>query len=410
MGLFHRFVTDEEVALIGCEAGGDGVATGRHAAPLTAGSPGVLHGARSYLMQDDDGQTLDTHSISAGLDYPGVGPEHAWMRDSGRAQYRGVSDIAAMEAFALLARTEGIICAIESAHAFAGALEWIKEQDHDDQVVVVEPQRPRRQGRRHGRALVRPRVSRLAELFARCRAENRAALIGYLPVGFPSYQESVDAMLAMVAGGVDAVEVGVPYTDPGMDGPVIQVAVDAALRAGSRVAHVFDAVRAVSAVAPAVVMGYWNPIEKYGPARFAADLKAAGGSGAITPDLIPEEATPWIEAAWPRTSTPSSSSRRPAPMSASPSSAGPTAASSTPPARWASPAPVRRSANRAQELVAAHPAAHRSAGLRRARREQRRPGSRGGCLRRRRHRRLGPRARAPARRRRRDRRAGTRPR
>ena len=141
-------------------------------------------------------------------------------------------------------------------------------------------------------------TSRLDELFARCRAEGRAALIGYLPVGYPSYAGSVEAMLAMVEGGVDAVEVGVPYTDPGMDGPVIQVAVDAALRGGSRVAHVFEAVRAVSAQAPVVVMGYWNPIEKYGPARFAADLKAAGGSGAITPDLIPEEAQPWVEAAY----------------------------------------------------------------------------------------------------------------
>ena len=141
-------------------------------------------------------------------------------------------------------------------------------------------------------------TNRLDELFARCRAEDRSALIGYLPVGYPSYAGSVEAMLAMVEGGVDAVEVGVPYTDPGMDGPVIQVAVDAALRAGSRVAHVFDAVRAVSAKAPAVVMGYWNPIEKYGPARFAADLRAAGGSGAITPDLIPEEAQPWVEAAY----------------------------------------------------------------------------------------------------------------
>jgi len=140
-------------------------------------------------------------------------------------------------------------------------------------------------------------VSRLDELFARCRSEGRAALIGYLPVGFPSYQDSVDAMLAMVEGGVDAVEVGVPYSDPGMDGPVIQVAVDRALRGGVRVAQVFEAVRAVSAVAPTVVMGYWNPVERYGPARFAKDLKAAGGSGAITPDLIPEEAGPWLEAA-----------------------------------------------------------------------------------------------------------------
>ena len=137
----------------------------------------------------------------------------------------------------------------------------------------------------------------LDELFARCRSEGRAALIGYLPVGFPSYDESVAAMVAMTETGIDAIEVGVPYTDPGMDGPVIQVAVDAALRAGSRVAHVFDAVRAVSAHVPTVVMGYWNPVEKYGPARFAKDLKAAGGAGAITPDLIPEEAAPWIEAA-----------------------------------------------------------------------------------------------------------------
>jgi len=141
-------------------------------------------------------------------------------------------------------------------------------------------------------------MSGLDELFTRCRSESRAALIGYLPTGYPSYAGSVEAMLAMVEGGVDAVEVGVPYTDPGMDGPVIQVAVDAALRGGSRVAHVFEAVRAVSPHVPAVVMGYWNPIEKYGPARFAADLKAAGGSGAITPDLIPEEAEPWIDAAY----------------------------------------------------------------------------------------------------------------
>lgn len=140
-------------------------------------------------------------------------------------------------------------------------------------------------------------MSRLDELFATCRSEHRAALIGYLPVGFPSYAESVAAMVAMVEGGVDLVEVGVPYTDPGMDGPVIQVAVDAALRAGSRLAHVFDAVAAVSAYAPTVVMGYWNPVERYGPERFAKDVKAAGGSGAITPDLIPEEAGPWLEAA-----------------------------------------------------------------------------------------------------------------
>jgi tryptophan synthase beta chain len=138
MGLFHAFLADESVAMIGCEAGGDGIDTGRHAAPLTAGSPGVLHGARSYVMQDEDGQTQDTTSISAGLDYPGVGPEHAWLRDSGRALYRGISDADAMAALEVLAKSEGILCAIETAHAYAGAFEWLGEQDNPaDRVVIV---------------------------------------------------------------------------------------------------------------------------------------------------------------------------------------------------------------------------------------------------------------------------------
>jgi tryptophan synthase beta chain len=136
MGIFHPFVDDEAVRLVGCEAGGDGVGTGKHSATLVGGSPGVLHGARSYLLQDDDGQTLETHSISAGLDYPGVGPEHAWLRDSGRATYRAVSDAEAMEAFALLCRTEGIIPAIETAHAVAGGVQVARELGPDAVVVV----------------------------------------------------------------------------------------------------------------------------------------------------------------------------------------------------------------------------------------------------------------------------------
>ena len=121
IGIFAAFLDDPGVALHGYEAGGDGISTGRHAATLTGGSPGVLHGARSYLLQDDMGQTIESHSISAGLDYPGVGPEHSWLRDIGRATYEPVTDSEAMEAFALLSRTEGIIPAIETAHALAGA-------------------------------------------------------------------------------------------------------------------------------------------------------------------------------------------------------------------------------------------------------------------------------------------------
>ena len=122
MGIFHAFLDDPRVELVGFEAGGDGVDTPRHASSIGGGDVGVLHGSRSYILQDEDGQTRDSHSISAGLDYPGVGPEHSWLHDTHRARYESVTDAEAMEAFRLLCRTEGIIPAIESAHALAGAL------------------------------------------------------------------------------------------------------------------------------------------------------------------------------------------------------------------------------------------------------------------------------------------------
>ncbi|HKH07771.1 MAG TPA: pyridoxal-phosphate dependent enzyme, partial [Agromyces sp.] len=136
IGIFHAFLDDTDVALYGFEAGGEGVDTPRHAATIGKGRPGVLHGARSYLLQDDDGQTIESHSISAGLDYPGVGPEHSWLSAIGRAEYRAVTDAGAMDALRLLSRTEGIIPAIESAHALAGALELGRELGRDAVILV----------------------------------------------------------------------------------------------------------------------------------------------------------------------------------------------------------------------------------------------------------------------------------
>ncbi|MFJ4657082.1 tryptophan synthase subunit beta [Nocardia sp. NPDC088792] len=136
IGLFHAFLDDASVRLIGCEAAGDGVETGRHAASLSAGEPGILHGSRSFVLQDDEGQITEAHSISAGLDYPGIGPEHAYLHDSGRGEYRPITDDAAMQAFRLLSRTEGIIPAIESAHALAGALEVGRELGEDGLILV----------------------------------------------------------------------------------------------------------------------------------------------------------------------------------------------------------------------------------------------------------------------------------
>ena len=136
MGLFSGFMDDPQVQLVGYEAGGEGVDSGRHAARFAMGAPGVLHGARTYVMQDEWGQTVPSHSISAGLDYPGVGPEHAWLHDTGRARYEPITDAEAMEAFALMSRTEGIIPAIETAHALAGAMKLGNELGPDSVIVI----------------------------------------------------------------------------------------------------------------------------------------------------------------------------------------------------------------------------------------------------------------------------------
>jgi len=139
-------------------------------------------------------------------------------------------------------------------------------------------------------------VSVIDDLFARTRTENRAALVGYLPAGYPDKATSIAAIEAMIDGGVDLVEVGLPYSDPVMDGPVIQAAVSQALAAGTRLSDVFDVVRASAARVPTVVMTSWNPVEQFGVDKFAAALSEAGGSGLITPDITPDEASPWLEA------------------------------------------------------------------------------------------------------------------
>ena len=171
IGIFHAFIDDPGVRLVGYEAAGDGVETGRHAATFTGGSPGAFQGSFSYLLQDEDGQTIESHSISAGLDYPGVGPEHAYLKDIGRAEYRPITDTEAMDAFALLCRTEGIIPAIESAHAVAGALKLGSELG-PGAIIVVNLSGSRRQGRRDGRQVVRParrRDATMSRLVGRVR-------------------------------------------------------------------------------------------------------------------------------------------------------------------------------------------------------------------------------------------------
>jgi tryptophan synthase beta chain len=136
IGLFYPFIDEPGVQMHGVEAAGDGIETGRHSAPLSAGRPGVLHGNRTYLMEDEDGEIIETHSISAGLDYPGVGPEHSWLKDSGRAQYVSITDAEAMEGFHALTRLEGIIPALESSHAVRYAMKLAPTLSKDTNILV----------------------------------------------------------------------------------------------------------------------------------------------------------------------------------------------------------------------------------------------------------------------------------
>ena len=235
MGLFHPFLDDPSVAMIGVEAGGHGIETGLHAASLNGGVPGVLHGNRTYLLQDDDGQIHDAHSISAGLDYPGIGPEHAWLHDLGRVQYVSITDREALEAFQLCSRQEGIIPALEPAHALAHVAKIAPTLPRNHLIVMnmcgrgdkdifavadhlgVSCDRmtvPRGRALGRGDALLNSRaklharvepgkgmvpgivVTRIERRFAKLREEGRAGLVIYLTAGDPD----PDTSLALFAG------------------------------------------------------------------------------------------------------------------------------------------------------------------------------------------------------------------
>ena len=207
-----------------------------HGATLLRGRAGILHGAETYVLQDEDGQIADSWSVSAGLDYPAVGPEHAHLKDSGRAEYVGATDAEALAAFKALAEKEGIMCAFESAHALAHALK-LAEQEPEKR----DPRRPvgpRRQGRRPSAGAAR--MSRYAAMFERLAERGEGAFGAFLMLGDPDLETSAALLDAVVEGGADMVEVGIPFSDPVADGPVIQAAAQRALDAGVRVADCFD--------------------------------------------------------------------------------------------------------------------------------------------------------------------------
>ena len=233
MGLFHPFLDDRDVRIVAVEAAGHGIASGQHAAAMTAGRPGILHGQRSYLLQDEDGQVIEPHSISAGLDYPGIGPELSWLKDIGRIEIESITDDEALAAFSLCARLEGILPALEPCHAIGQVVKLAPTMgqgpDHRD-----EPVRPRRQGRADHRAAHggRPVSGRIGARFAELREAGRAGLVTFLTAGDPDHETSLALLAGLPAAGADLIEIGMPFTDPMADGPSIQAASLRALAAG----------------------------------------------------------------------------------------------------------------------------------------------------------------------------------
>ena len=287
IGLFHPFLDDPDVKMLGVEAAGHGLDK-LHAASLAGGAPGVLHGNKTYLLQDDDGQIDEAHSISAGLDYPGIGPEHAWLRDIGRVVYDSATDVEALDAFQLLCRTEGIIPALEPSHAIAAVTRKARENaarpDHPRQ-----PLRPWRQGHLHRRrGTGRGDLSRFATAFTK----GRPALVAFVTAGDPTVAATPAILDALVEGGADVIELGMPFTDPMADGPAIQAANLRSLGGGTTTADILALARGFRERhpdTPLVLMGYANPMLRRGPDWFASECAKVGVDGVICVDLPPEE-------------------------------------------------------------------------------------------------------------------------
>ena len=256
IGAFYHFIEDKSVRLIGCEAAGRGVDTFETAATIATGKLGIFHGMKSYFCQDQYGQIAPVYSISAGLDYPGIGPEHAWLHDTGRAEYVAVTDDEAVDAFEYLSKTEGIIPAIESAHAVVYAKKLAST------------------------------MSKIKEAFA-----GGKAFIPFITCGDPDLDTTKEIVRAMEKNGADLIELGIPFSDPTAEGPVIQAANLRALTGGVTTDKIFDMVEDLrkDVKVPMVFMTYANVVFSYGIERFAKKAATVGMDGVILPDVPFEE-------------------------------------------------------------------------------------------------------------------------
>ena len=340
IGLLARFIGEPSVRLAVAEAAGDGIATGRHAAALAGGTPGILHGTRSLMLQDADGQVIEAHSLRAGLDYPGIGPQIAALAVAGRMEIAAATDDEAVAGMRLGARTEGILPALETAHAIAvlprllAGVEGSGAPYPDETVVLLgfsgrgdkdlatsngrasgprmsddgrppapnadaEAGRPAmpRQGPPRTGTNDTPGAHRIAAAFARARSDGRAALVPYVVAGYPDAETSLAIALAAVDAGADLLEIGLPYSDPLADGATLQRASGVALAAGATFDRSIELLGRIGAARPGmplVPMAYANQVIGGGDGRAVARrLAEAGASGVIVADLTPDEGAPF---------------------------------------------------------------------------------------------------------------------
>jgi tryptophan synthase beta chain len=310
LGLFAPFIKDKKVRLIGAEAAGQGLLSGEHSASLCAGDVGILHGSRTLVLQSEDGQVAEAHSVAPGLDYPGVGPEHAFLKTSGRAEYVGITDTQAIDAIERLAKDEGILCALESAHAVAHAIALAPTLPKSHTILVnlsgrgdkdmptlmtrwSRAEKPFQAPQPHRPAA--KTITPIADAHAKSRLNGmferlgkRKALGVYLTVGDPSLVVSEAAAEAAVRGGADFLELGVPFSDPSADGPSIQKAMQRAIAAGTQMNDVLAMaarLRSKLPETPIILFGYANPFLR---ALQRGDLARCAADGMLVVDAPPD--------------------------------------------------------------------------------------------------------------------------
>ena len=328
IGLLARFIGEPTVRLAVAEAAGDGLTTGRHAAAILGGTPGILHGSRSLMLQDRDGQVVEAHSASAGLDYPGIGPQLAALAEGGRLEVAAATDREAVAAMKATTRLEGILPALETSHAIAalpkilagveglpGGFDtsrtcsscsaspavatrtWPRSSASTTSSRGRAPDDRAADRHRGGHERRRPGPQRIAAAFARARAEGRAALIPYVVAGYPDAETSVSIALAAADAGADLLEVGLPYSDPLADGATLQRASQTAIAAGATLEGSLRLIERIAAARPdlpLVPMAYANQVIGGGDGEVVARrLADAGAAGIIVADLTPDEGAPF---------------------------------------------------------------------------------------------------------------------